>query len=116
MNISVVDEALFALMDYSVDTLEMLYWNVSDYLRFSIASHRTFKSNPSDNREMLGRATIRNPFGPLADSDGFTMPPAADGTFEEFGAGGSRDERIRERFEDTANFISVRTKVCKTSH
>ena len=90
VNISIVDEALFALMDYHVDTLAMLYRRVGDRLRLSHATHRTFISDGIDEDEAL---------------EAVAAPESADD------AGGDRDSatRIRERFEDTAVFLSVRT-------
>ncbi|MCL2197720.1 MAG: hypothetical protein FWB80_02245, partial [Defluviitaleaceae bacterium] len=54
VNISLVDEALFALMDYNVDTLGMLYGNVRDELRFSLATHVTFVSEGVENQALYG--------------------------------------------------------------
>jgi len=90
VNISLVDEALFALMDYTVDTLDMLYSNVSDRLRFAMATHNTFISDGIDEDEE--RLSVYE--APAAEAD--------DG-------GGDGDARIRERFEDTAIFASVNT-------
>jgi len=100
VNISLVDEALFALMDYSVDTLAALYGNVNDRLRFGMATHRTFISDGIDDisTEYMMRAT------------GDMAPQAASADMaEEADDGGTGDTRIRERFEDTAVFASLRT-------
>ncbi|MCL2562656.1 MAG: Ig-like domain-containing protein [Oscillospiraceae bacterium] len=111
VNISLVDEALFALMDYTIDTFAMLYGNVSDSLRFSAASHRTFES---DGIEEDGWA-----FRGLGGGGGMTFsvmatPEMAAESAVDFddGAtyGGSGGEaHIRARFEDTAIFRSLRT-------
>ncbi|MCL2392087.1 MAG: Ig-like domain-containing protein [Oscillospiraceae bacterium] len=92
VNISLVDEALFALMDYDVDTLSMLYRNVSDHLRFSMATHRTFISDGIDEDAEEDSAPLAAAAAPAAEA-----------------AGDSEETRIRERFEDTAVFASVRT-------
>ncbi|MCL2427147.1 MAG: hypothetical protein FWD05_12530, partial [Oscillospiraceae bacterium] len=92
VNISLVDEALFALMDYTVDTLAMLYANVNDRLRFSMATHRTFVSDGIDDE-----------YGDLA------VDEAAPEAEYDAGGGSDGDSRIRERFEDTAFFTTART-------
>jgi hypothetical protein len=112
VNISLVDEALFALMNYTVDTLEMLYRNIDDNLKVSMATHRTFVSDgieflygATDDMEVaedsvLGRQSLRG-----ANA---TPAPTANALMAENGGGGET-ARIRERFEDTAMFASVRT-------
>ena len=91
VNISLVDEALFALMDYTVDTFSMLYRNISDNLRLSSATHRTFRSDGI--------------VGDDASTGSFALGQAAT-----LGAGdGGGEAHIRERFEDTAVFASLRT-------
>ena len=97
VNISLVDEALFALMDYAVDTLEMLYRNVNDNLRFSLATHRTFVSDGIDAEEEA--------FSDMAMETTATAAPAAMAE----SASDDGDTRIREMFEDTAIFKSLRT-------
>ena len=97
VNISLVDEALFALMDYTVDTLAMLYRNVSDNLRFSMATHRTFVSDGIEEEED----------GDMIMAEAMPAPMAAMAASEP--AGGGDETHIRERFEDTAIFASLRT-------
>ena len=96
INISLVDEALFALMGYNVDTLAMLYRGIRDNLRFSAATHRTFTSEGIDEADSIS-AEPEGALGVLAAS-----PPSADMAVEE-------ETHIRERFEDTAVFASMRT-------
>jgi hypothetical protein len=105
VNISLVDEALFALMDYSADTLAMLYRNVNTGLRVSMATHRTFIS---DGIEEYGEMRRAAGGGDAALSPSATHAPEALDTANDSGGGGG-DARIRERFEDTATFISLRT-------
>jgi hypothetical protein len=116
VNISLVDEALFALMDYTVDTLEMLYRNISDELRFSIATHMTFVSGgiddmaENDEAEEYGWSNALSPRGGVRVQA--SPAPAASMDMvaaESSDAGGGSDAQIRERFEDTAIFASVRT-------
>ena len=113
VNISLVDEALFALMDYSVDTLAMLYGNVDDNLRISMATHRTFVSDGIEDgteKYALG-VTESGLFGMSADSAAPMPAPAENVAMEaeSDGSGGGGSTRIRERFEDTAVFASLRT-------
>ena len=114
VNLSIVDEALFALMDNYVSTLAMLYGNVNDNLRLSIASHRLFisdgivyedqddalwaETNESEATAFLGEMPVgvAQAYGLQADSAGRA------------GAAGAQ-ARVRERFEDTATFVSLRT-------
>ena len=85
VNISIVDEALFALRDYTVNTLASLYRWVSDGLRFNLSTHRTFMSDGIDG-----------------DVAAAIAPMFMTGSSDE-------DIYIRERFEDTAIFASLRT-------
>jgi len=103
VNISIVDEALFALMDYDVDTVAMLYGQVNDRLRFAQSSHRTFISDgiETEDEQMYGWS------GDMAMRNVAQAMPAAAEAADAGGGGG--DTRIRERFEDTAIFRSVRT-------
>ena len=102
VNISLVDEALFALMDYTVDTLAMLYGRVADTLRFSMATHRTFVSDGIDDMQMYGGTAFR---AMGAAAPGMAVADAA----VESQAGGGSADHVRERFEDTAKFISLQT-------
>ena len=98
VNVSLVDEALFSLRDYTVDTLAMLYRRVGDNLRFSRATHGTFVSEGITGEIDL----VADAF---AAGDMAAVPAAA----MQAEPGGGEDARIRERFEDTAAFASVRT-------
>jgi len=106
VNISLVDEALFALMDYTVDTLAMLYRNIDDNLRFSLATHRTFVSDGIDDE--MGYAVAESEDAGDGAMRQFSAAPNAVAT-DAVTAGGGDETRIRERFEDTAMFASVRT-------
>ena len=103
INISIVDEALFALMDYTVNTRSALYRQVSDNLRFSMATHGTFVSDGiyDDYLEM----------DMLSDSAPAAMSPAAPAPSPgaAFEPDGGADDHVRERFQDTAIFANVRT-------
>ena len=110
VNISLVDEALFALMDYTVDTLTMLYRSVSDSLRLSIATHRTFISDGIEGMYAGMEAEESGDWG----GDSYVRitaeaSPAPGAVAETQATAGGADTRIRERFEDTAMFASVRT-------
>ncbi|MCL1862577.1 MAG: hypothetical protein FWF78_03310 [Defluviitaleaceae bacterium] len=113
VNISLVDEALFSLMDYSVDTLSMLYLDVSDVLRFSLTTHRTFVSDGIEE-EWGDRLMTRQVDYAAGFAMGIAAPAASPGGgFEaesaEHADDGQRGGQIRQRFEDTAMFVSVRT-------
>ncbi|MCL2577941.1 MAG: Ig-like domain-containing protein [Defluviitaleaceae bacterium] len=116
INISLVDEALFSLMDYTVDTLEMLYRNISDNLRVDFATHRAFDSDGIDDFSygFMELSEDSDDGGARRQAGGIlnAMPAPAMATSEMmWGAPGSEEAetRIRERFEDTAIFTSVRT-------
>ena len=111
VNISLVDEALFALMDYEVDTLAMLYANVSDDLRFAMSTHSTFVSDGIDDVQADGVSLQRDFTAQTAEF--FTEDFAAEEA--DAGGGGGGDDRVRERFEDTAIFASVRTNASGTA-
>jgi hypothetical protein len=81
VNLGIVDEALFALQDYSVNTLTSLFRNISSGLRFAAATHRY--STPS------------------AD-----LPPVE---YDSGGSPGSGGIYIRETFKDTATFATIKT-------
>jgi len=101
LNISLVDEALFALMDYNVNTLADLYRMVNEQLRFSMATHQTFISDG-----------INDDIGVLYEMEmqaDMAMTPAPSAVEAATGASGDVQARIRERFEDTAIFKSLRT-------
>jgi len=112
INFSLVDEALFALMDQQVNTLGMLWGTISDRLRFSLATHRTFISD--------GIASVDDAGGMRQMRDGLdtwtsaaTGAPAAemaeDSAVYGFSLRGGTAETVRQRFEDTAYFRSLRT-------
>ncbi|MCL2456429.1 MAG: hypothetical protein FWD19_02630 [Defluviitaleaceae bacterium] len=111
VNISLVDEALFALMDYQVDTLEMLYRNISDDLKVSLATHLTFVSDGIDDMVAENEQSdgLMN-FSARAQSNAVPGAPVAmEAAVSADSGGGGNETRIRERFEDTAMFVSVRT-------
>jgi len=113
VNISLVDEALFALMDYNVDTLASLYSSINDSLRVSLATHQTFASD-GIREEAEYSADFR--MGAMADMAMSASDPAAAPVAEsQAWAGGADDTHIRERFEDTAVFTSLTTNANGTA-
>ena len=104
VNISLVDEALFALMENRTDTLGMLFRPVPSGLRASFATHATFVSDGINDMEDMEME---------AAGDGMAMsPPAAPAPAPGLttdNADGGRQALVRERFEDTAVFLSGRT-------
>ena len=91
INISVVDEALFALRDYQVNTLISLYRTLSPGLRFATATHRTYERDDLMDEE--------------ADSPSAAPEPGNDAGAK--GEGG--DTYLREVFKDTAIFDTITT-------
>lgn len=94
VNISVVDEALFALRDYRVDTLASLYRNLGTGFRLAYATHGTYSAPDDDEREeSMGGGNddaAMAPMSPNAEAE-------ADGAY------------LRELFKDTAFFGTART-------
>ena len=92
MNISIVDEALFALQEYSVFTLDSLYRTLSPGLRINIATHEFYVS-PMFKGEG-GESYVAASPAPLLSMDTAR-------TYES-------DTYLREEFKDTAFFDTVR--------
>ncbi|MCL1842507.1 MAG: hypothetical protein FWF79_01710, partial [Defluviitaleaceae bacterium] len=125
VNLSLVDEALFALMNYDADTLAMLYANIDDNLSFSIATHPTFASDGMDwDAEAVaeeGSVMRQGNFGGgrmLAGDAAMGIAPPASAPFATAememsvsyeAVTGAADTHIRERFQDTAMFAAIRT-------
>jgi len=105
VNISVVDNALFALRENFVDTLASLYRPVSSGIVINMSSHRTFVS---DGLEAQYGLRTQMAFGNDAVAS-FAAPAAEVAVAEEADAGGSAWTHIRELFEDTAHFYTVTT-------
>jgi len=106
VNLALVDEALFALRDYTVNSLNALYRQINNRLRISRATHATFVS---DGMEI---EALRQEFGlyESMDMDMASMPaaspmPAQAEPMQE----AADDTHLRETFEDTAFFASVTT-------
>jgi len=97
INLSVVDEALFALRDYTVNTRTLLYRSVSSGIRIRRATHRTFVSAGFESDGSL-------PVDPDVPDLGGAAAPATGGGGEDASA-----TPIREDFEDAAVFASIRT-------
>lgn len=109
INISLVDEALFALMEHNVNTIMDLYRPVDDRLRFGLATHRTFISDGIADAEWAFGATAGSPASAQTrQSSGdnvYTMAVAESDSADAGGAGA----HVRQRFEETAAFKSIRT-------
>ena len=103
VNISAVDEALFALRDYTVDTRSSLYRHIPSGVRHNIATHRTFMSDGHDD-VMFGAR------GGYAATDMLMPESAAMEADSGMASGyGGADTHVRDIFEDTAVFASLRT-------
>ena len=96
VNISAVDEALFALRDYSVDTLYSLYHRIGSGLKFSAATHRTYMASLEFDDEMAEEAPAPEASAPSEQQTNG-------------GGGGGDDAYLREIFRDTAFFGTVST-------
>ena len=114
INIAAVDEALFALRDYSVDTLLALYRTIPSGVRHNIATHRTFESDGHDDvihGEWLGHGGLGQSNRLMmalddADAPGILWQDTAQAMTA---GGGGDDTHIREIFEDTAVFAALQT-------
>ena len=107
VNIALVDEALFALRDYNVNTLSALYRQINARLNVHFATHRGFLSDGRDDVFMsTGGAMAATNTAWAAD-----MAPAA-AEMEPMmlrQALTSEETHLREIFEDTAVFLSGQT-------
>jgi len=106
VNISVVDEALFALRDHHVDTLSALYQGISDGRLFSMSTHRTFRSEGTD--ETWGTGGMTRYSLAMSDDADMSMEMAADAPAAQ-ATGADGGTHLREVFMDTAIFASQRT-------
>jgi uncharacterized protein YfaS (alpha-2-macroglobulin family) len=99
VNISIVDEALFALQDYSVDTLASLYRMLSPGLRLEAATHQAYI--PALD---TGGSGIKGAY-----TDGIEAPAPLLADMDAAEPEGGGDTYLREIFEDTALFDTVYT-------
>ncbi|MCL2360228.1 MAG: Ig-like domain-containing protein [Defluviitaleaceae bacterium] len=99
VNISVVDEALLALQDNHINTLEALYRSVGDGLLFARATHSSFESDGTNWGGMRSGMAM-----------GLTgaAPESAEYAADDASYGGSGPS-VRTVFEDTAIFMSQQT-------
>ena len=112
INIAVVDEALFALRDYNVDTLTSLYRTIPSGVRHNVSTHRTFASDGHD--DVMERGIVwTNVDGAsremMALNDAQVPMPMAVAEAAQDTGGGSDETHIREIFEDTAIFAALQT-------
>ena len=105
VNISIVDEALFALMDYGFYTLNDLYRDLNPGLRLASTSHGAF-----DSYSIGYTGSGKNMVEEYADSAAPAYaPPMASPEPEIDRGGGASDTYLREIFKDTAFFSTMRT-------
>jgi len=98
LNISIVDEALFALADYRVETLMSLYSFVSTGLKYAHATHRFYTPGDASSDDDFVHAPSASP------------APEAEALYDSDGETGGRSETyLREIFKDTAFFETIRT-------
>ncbi|MCL2203674.1 MAG: Ig-like domain-containing protein [Defluviitaleaceae bacterium] len=109
VNLAAVDEALFALRDFTPHTLRDLYRNIPSGVRHQVATHRTFASDGHDD-VMWGGGTQQLVRRTAMATDAAAMPaPAAAPAVAESAMEPGGGDHIREIFEDTALFFSART-------
>jgi len=110
VNISLVDEALFALLDYDVNTLDLLYRRINDTVRLSARTHRTFVSEGIDDdmHWAISESESTDSFMFRAGAAATPAPAMASSMLSYDMAAGFADT-IREIFEDTAVFLSLQT-------
>ncbi|MDR2571553.1 MAG: Ig-like domain-containing protein [Oscillospiraceae bacterium] len=101
VNISVVDEALFALSYYHIDTLTNLYRSVSSGIVVNHATHASFESDGFNRRYTVNAGAAEMAFNT-------TSAPVADSAENDAG-GEIANTHIRELFEDTTHFQTVTT-------
>ena len=97
VNIAVVDEALFALRDYTVDTLSLLYRGINSGVSLLTTTHENFRSEGFLTSGQMQWSAV----------DAVAAAPVAEAAVDM--GGGAQDTHIRETFEDTAYFHSLRT-------
>ncbi|MDR2665571.1 MAG: Ig-like domain-containing protein [Oscillospiraceae bacterium] len=97
INVSAVDEALFALRDYSSDTAAEIYRSLGDGITAQYATHAT-----------AGQSAVYFSAS-VSDADEGAAPMAAPEAKAGAGDGGAGGGYLRERFEDTAFFDSARS-------
>ena len=113
VNLAVVDEAVFSIEEYNVDTLSELYSEVEDGVKNSFATHDAYISgDPEQGYGASAGGSANNSKedsaadGGIAANESFSTADRADAVQKNNGAGA---DRLRERFRDTAEFISVDT-------
>ena len=112
INLAVVDEALFDIEDYNVDTLSELYSDVSDGLKSSFATHSAYISGEPE--QGFGASAGGSANDALEDSkaDGGSSRNESSSTADSASGqknNGAGADRLREIFRDTAEFISMDT-------
>ncbi len=109
VNLAVVDESVFSIEDYNVDTLSELYSEIEDGIKNSFATHDAYISGDPDGDGDYGMSGSGGGAanGSLSDSAG--NESASEDTADTTKNNGAGADRLRERFKDTAEFISVDT-------
>jgi len=109
VNVSVVDEALFALQDHRVDTLSALYQSIGDGRLFSMSTHRTFRSEGTDETWGMDSMFRSSAMYSMEEADMMALDAPASANDSAMYAGVGGDTHLREIFMDTAIFASQRT-------
>ena len=106
VNLSFVDEALFALIDYEIDTLRDLYRAINDWNLFTLSTHRAFISDGINDYGEMGDYEVQED---NAMAGGSALAPMAPPMAEMESDSARSSARIREIFEDTAMFANLKT-------
>ncbi|MCL2188194.1 MAG: Ig-like domain-containing protein [Defluviitaleaceae bacterium] len=115
INLSAVDEAIFALRDFTPRTLADLYRSIPSGVRRQVVTHGTFTSDGNDavmymaggSRQSWGGQNVFRSGLAVAESADMAAMPAP--TAAPPGTALAGAEHIREIFEDTALFFSAQT-------
>jgi len=102
INIAAVDEALFALQDYQLDTRFALYRIIPSGVRHNVMTHRTFQSDGHAEHVYARAESVSAPQNALS-ADAAAEPE------EDAASGGGSGSDLREIFRDTAVFASLQT-------
>lgn len=113
VNLAAVDEAVFDVEEYSVDTLASLYSNVSDGLTESFATHDAYIAQKSDENsiEPAESADVSDSLEKnyIAGGSGMLESQLSSGATADSADRGGSDSAVREEFKDTAAFASIDT-------
>lgn len=111
VNLAVVDEAVFSIEEYNVDTLARLYTDVEEGIKNSFATHNAYISGNSELEYgySSGGSSELALDNAVSDTAGSDRGDGIETTESAVKKNDGDTERIREKFKDTAEFISIDT-------